>query len=678
MKKTLANAAKKGRFGDDRLLHVSRHEIKGLESLIGTTLPTNPDTGLKEAFFFLPFLFGAAAAPAAAAAAAPVAAGIGAAATGAAGLAGLAGTATGLGAAGTAAAGGLGALGATTAAALPAAGTIASALPAAATAAPTVASALPAAATAAAPTAGLSALGGAAGIDTMTTGALSGVAAPSALTVGAAPIIQGGGATSALGASAPLTVGGSAAPIIGGGGATSALGASAPLTVGGSAPSALGGSSALATTNLPGVAYGGGAAPASALGGAAKAAPVAAAKSPAALATTNLPSVSYTGSGLPGSAAEAAGNAFPATTAGANTASSGGLGSLFGGGTSSQLMQGLGLMALMRGNGGGGGGKEKEKDVSGIKYNGGDPVFPDDSYEGGIDPEWDYFPNEHYYATGGLVALAGGGRVPGSQVSKDQKLIKATVDALQGKVKDPQPIIQKFIQEFGQQALQDLISKLSGGGAPRGDGMSDSIPAMINGQQPAALSEGEYVVPADVVSGLGNGATNAGVAALDQMSNNVRQARSTGAMQPPPIDPNQMMPGYAGGGMVKSCYADGGPVTPAGGMGGAYGQGMSTFNSGLGSLMARMSGGMGGPPQPSGGGLGNNTSMFTGQQVRPMQINTQRFVAPTPIPPQPVPTTPATGLDKLKQFFAGLGGNGNPGGGRGAASGGNGNGFGGH
>jgi hypothetical protein len=786
MKKTLTNAAKKGRYGDDRLIHVSRHEIKGLEALAGGELPTNPDTGLKEAFFFLPFLFGAAAAPMAAAAAAPIAAGIGAAGAGAAGLAGLAGTATaGLGAAG--AAGGLGALGAaTTASALPAAATVASALPAAtglgaagASGLGAAASALPAAASALPATSGLGALG------TATTGAAA--AAPTAL---GAPIIQGGGAASALGASAPLTVG--QAPIISGAGgalntapltvgtqapmaiqgAGGALNTS-PLTVGTSqapmaiqgaggalntsplivgdsaAPTALG-SNALATTNIPGAAYGGAsnasafgpvagtpnassalypsATTPSALGGAAKAAPLAA-KSTAPLATTNLPSVSYTGSGLPGSAAEAAGNAFPAgmpATVGGNT--SGGLGSLMGGGSSSQIMQALGMMALMKGNGGGGGGKEKEKDVSGDKYNGGDPVFPSDGYQGGIDNEWDYFPNEHYYAQGGLVALAKGGqvkdpdlglsassdptnmpdpliealkygagyfgygpysgdqtkddgrplqgyakgglvalakggRVPGPSFGKmpdfsggkltnDQSLIQETLQALQGMGNNPKATIAKFVKEFGPKALQDLLAKLQGGAQasqqagqaqgqglaalPQGDGQSDSIPAMINGKQPAALSEGEYVVPADVVSGLGNGATNAGVAALDQMNNNVRQARNAGGQQPAPVDPSQMMPGYACGGMVKH-YDAGGPV--AGGMGGAYGQGMSSFNAGLGGLAARMTGGMGAPPPANGGGgmPAPSSSMFTGQQVGPMTIHPQQFVARSPLPPQAQP-----------------------------------------
>jgi hypothetical protein len=40
--------------------------------------------------------------------------------------------------------------------------------------------------------------------------------------------------------------------------------------------------------------------------------------------------------------------------------------------------------------------------------------------------------------------------------------------------------------------------------------MSDSIPATIEGKQPARLADGEFVVPADVVSHLGNGSSKAG------------------------------------------------------------------------------------------------------------------------------------------------------------------------
>jgi len=75
-----------------------------------------------------------------------------------------------------------------------------------------------------------------------------------------------------------------------------------------------------------------------------------------------------------------------------------------------------------------------------------------------------------------------------------------------------------------------------------GDGLSDSIPANINGQQPAALGDGEFVVPADAVSHLGNGSTNAGAQQLQSMIDRVRQARTGQPQQGRQINANRYMP----------------------------------------------------------------------------------------------------------------------------------------
>ena len=56
-----------------------------------------------------------------------------------------------------------------------------------------------------------------------------------------------------------------------------------------------------------------------------------------------------------------------------------------------------------------------------------------------------------------------------------------------------------------------------------GDGMSDEIPFSIEGKQPALLSRDEYVLPADVVSALGNGSSNAGADMLDKFMTDVRE-----------------------------------------------------------------------------------------------------------------------------------------------------------
>jgi hypothetical protein len=85
------------------------------------------------------------------------------------------------------------------------------------------------------------------------------------------------------------------------------------------------------------------------------------------------------------------------------------------------------------------------------------------------------------------------------------------------------------------------------GGNPRllrgpGDGMSDNIPATINNRQPARLADGEFVVPADVVSHLGNGSTEAGAKKLHEMMNKVRKARTGNQKQGKQINPNRFMP----------------------------------------------------------------------------------------------------------------------------------------
>lgn len=75
-----------------------------------------------------------------------------------------------------------------------------------------------------------------------------------------------------------------------------------------------------------------------------------------------------------------------------------------------------------------------------------------------------------------------------------------------------------------------------------GDGMSDSVPAVIDGERPAALGVGEYVVTADVVSFLGNGDNGAGAKVLDQMMARIRYAKTGRTMQPPRIDPRKFLP----------------------------------------------------------------------------------------------------------------------------------------
>jgi hypothetical protein len=115
-----------------------------------------------------------------------------------------------------------------------------------------------------------------------------------------------------------------------------------------------------------------------------------------------------------------------------------------------------------------------------------------------------------------------------------------------------------------------------GGAVPRylqgeTDGMADKIPAKIGRDQPAALSHGEFVVPADVVSHLGNGNSDAGAKKLYTMMDRIRQARTGTKKQGKKINPDSFMPGglaqaYANGGSVRR-LAVGGTTLPAGSTG---------------------------------------------------------------------------------------------------------------
>jgi hypothetical protein len=83
------------------------------------------------------------------------------------------------------------------------------------------------------------------------------------------------------------------------------------------------------------------------------------------------------------------------------------------------------------------------------------------------------------------------------------------------------------IMGMGSGGISDLGSYSDGGRMLRGpgDGVSDSIPAMIGGKQPARLADGEFVVPARIVSELGNGSSEAGARKLYAMMDRIQKAR---------------------------------------------------------------------------------------------------------------------------------------------------------
>jgi hypothetical protein len=196
---------------------------------------------------------------------------------------------------------------------------------------------------------------------------------------------------------------------------------------------------------------------------------------------------------------------------------------------------------------------------------------PPEGYRPGYDAEFQYF-GPAKMANGGMVsftptgqapiAMQGGGLADIAAASAPQAappmnekaIVEGTIAAVQGKIPEEQaaPILAAFVQAYGEEALRKLVDDVQSGRAPQGgegpvrgpgDGMSDMIPArMDDGSSDVLLSDGEFVIPADVVSGLGNGSTDAGAAELDRMMGRVREARTGKTEQPAAVAAGGMVP----------------------------------------------------------------------------------------------------------------------------------------
>jgi hypothetical protein len=144
---------------------------------------------------------------------------------------------------------------------------------------------------------------------------------------------------------------------------------------------------------------------------------------------------------------------------------------------------------------------------------------------------------------------------------------------------EPQMTPETFsttMQDFEKMVAKQNMASGGIAGLARGrylqggtDGMADKIPARIGKDQPAALSHGEFVIPADVVSHLGNGNSDAGAKKLYSMMDKIRQARTGTKKQGKQINPDKFMPGglaqaYASGGSVQRFNTGGAAVSGLG------------------------------------------------------------------------------------------------------------------
>ena len=123
---------------------------------------------------------------------------------------------------------------------------------------------------------------------------------------------------------------------------------------------------------------------------------------------------------------------------------------------------------------------------------------------------------------------------------------QVTIEQLATYFNRPVEEVRQYYREQGnrQGFNSGGLAELGGRGMYLGgstDGMADSIPASINNNQPARLSDGEFVVPADVVSHLGNGNSDSGAKQLYGMMDRVRQARTGMKEQGREINPNKFL-----------------------------------------------------------------------------------------------------------------------------------------
>ena len=155
----------------------------------------------------------------------------------------------------------------------------------------------------------------------------------------------------------------------------------------------------------------------------------------------------------------------------------------------------------------------------------------------------------------GTVPDGGIARVPTEftqQAMPSEQEMSMLAMAVLGQTENPDPIINMFVDKYGpdmfrqvrQMILESVVPNAQTEGMVRGNGsgMDDMVQGMIGKDQPVAVSPGEYIVAADVVSGLGEGSSDAGAKELDKMMDKVRMERNGTTQQAPRISERKVMP----------------------------------------------------------------------------------------------------------------------------------------
>lgn len=170
--------------------------------------------------------------------------------------------------------------------------------------------------------------------------------------------------------------------------------------------------------------------------------------------------------------------------------------------------------------------------------------------------EFEYFqPNALYVKEGGYIGMQGGGMSTGLpedytaymqqlQQMINQKGSPAGLPGFSSPISQPKFSTQMTAASRPNTYAPGGITRIQKEGQVRGngDGMEDRVYGNIEGRQKVALSRDEFIVPADVVSGLGNGSSNAGADKLYKMMDRVRKARTGMKKQGKQIKGDRLLP----------------------------------------------------------------------------------------------------------------------------------------
>lgn len=146
------------------------------------------------------------------------------------------------------------------------------------------------------------------------------------------------------------------------------------------------------------------------------------------------------------------------------------------------------------------------------------------------------FNQNEYAGLEDFYGFAEGGMTPSEGMESDVEqpdLVRMTVAAIRGEVENADQIIRAFVEQYGSEmfmelrnrVLQDIVPDAQTEGMIEGNGggQDDLVEGMIGSQRPVAVSPGEYIIPADVVSLAGGGYSGDGAKFFDGLIDDIRQ-----------------------------------------------------------------------------------------------------------------------------------------------------------